>query len=287
MDDSKVLMVVTGCDSGIGLSLCRLLSTRGYAVAASFLHQEPAVEKKNTPFFSHPLDLRNEESINNFAGFIKGLSGQGFQLGTLIQNAGMVLSAPVENMPLPMLREVFEVNYFGVYSLTQKLIPLLIRDLGRIFIVGSMAGRIALPYFSPYVSSKYAIEGFTDTLRREMMQFGVKVVLFEPAAVATPIWSSSWNSIQKNILSLVDRKYKDTFESGAEKFVSGGNRGLPSDEAAARIARVLGKNRPKSRYIISKNNLVEKLELMIPVKWMDQLTAMLFGIRKPERHEKS
>ncbi len=273
-NNEKNLIVITGCDTGIGKSLCRVFLDEGYTVLASYLVNPPFPAKNN--LITQKMDLRKEKEIGAFAASVKNLSKKGFIISALIHNSGMVLAAPVENMPLSGVREVFEVNYFGLYSLTQKLIPLLIKDKGKIIINGSFAGRIGLPYFSPYVSSKFALEGFTESLRREMRPFGVKTVILEPGAVATPIWNNSWKRIKKELLPKVNERYKKGYQSGAGKFIAGGNQGLPSDEAAGIIYKIFLKKNPKARYIISKSILIDNLTTMIPSPILDRLIGLMF-----------
>jgi short-subunit dehydrogenase len=228
------------------------------------------------------LDLRNEPEIAEFANYVKDIVNKGFHLNTFFHNAGMVLAAPVENMPLESVREVFEVNYFGIYSLTQKLIPLILNQKSNIFINSSMAGRIGLPFFSPYVSSKFAIEGFSESLRREMKPFGVHTVLFEPGAVATPLWDNSWNAIKSRFLSLIDAKYKSVFETAGKQFVQSGNNGLSPEGAANIIYKAMLTKNPKPRYIISKALWMDIIELLIPTRIMDKLIAKMFHMEKLE-----
>ena len=271
-------IVITGCDSGIGSELCHQYLERGYTVIAGYFGSAPdPVSARHRPF---PLDLRSEKSVEEFAGSVKSLLSGNAALVAVIQNAGAVAAAPIEDMPLDAVREIFEVNFFGAYSLTQKLIPLIIRDRSRIALVGSLAGRIALPFFSPYVASKFAIEGFADSLRREMRPFGVRTVLFEPAAVATPIWNTSWERVRRDFLPRISARYRAVFEATGSAFVAGGNRGMPTEEASRRMIRVLSRKRPRARYILSKSSFLTAFELLLPSSLMDRLIALAFGTSK-------
>lgn len=278
-EHEKELVVITGTDTGIGRSLAGLFASKGFSVAASWLNTPPG-----GVFFHKKADLRSEADIAAFAEEVKQFCAEGFRLRALIENAGMVLSAPVENMPLPALREVFEVNFFSVYSLAQKLIPLCIRDRSALFIVGSLAGRIGLPFFSPYVSSKFAVEGLVESLRREMRPFGVRTVLFEPGAVATPIWNNSWSRIRQELFPSISPKYREVFETAGNRFVSGGNAGMPSEKAAEFIYEVFLKKKPRARYLLSKKPWFDRLETLIPTGLMDALISKLFRMDrlKPE-----
>jgi short-subunit dehydrogenase len=148
----------------------------------------------------------------------------------------------------------------------------LIKSKGKIINIGSLAGRIAPPFSAPYSSSKFALEGLTDTLRREMNPFGIKTIIFEPSAIATPIW----NKIRDENYSFVDKKYEKTKNLFLKNFVEGGNNGLSPDIAATKIFKILIKKNNKVRYIISKNILFEIIKILIPAKIMDFLIRKLF-----------
>ncbi len=271
----KGLVAVTGCDSGIGFALTNLLLDRGWSVVAGCFSEPPFAPHAHLVCWR--LDLRDETGIARFAELVEGLTAHGQRLACLVHNAGEVLAAPVENMPLSGVREVFEVNFFGIYSLSQKLIPRLIRDGGRIIINASLAGRVGLPFFSPYVASKFAVEGFADCLRRELRPHGVRTVVLDTGAVATPIWDGSWTRIKSELLPAVGDRYRGAFERAAESFVRGGNAGMAAERAAGRILRIMEKGNPRSRYFLSDHPLLDRLEATIPGPIMDRLIAKRFG----------
>jgi len=271
----RPLVAITGCDSGIGEALCRQYIDAGYGVIAGYLDDRLAPDIISLRPVG--LDLRVEDSIAAFASAVIAGVGEGFRLDTVIMNAGVVGAGPVENIPVEAVREVFEVNFFGSYSLIQKLIPAIIRDGSRVGLVGSFAGRIALPLFSPYVASKFALEGFADSLRRELMPFGVKTVIFEPAAVATPIWTNGWDGIVKRYMGIVSERYRETFEKAGATFVAGGNAGLPAADAAKIIRRRLSAPFPRARYIVSRTPLLNKIECALPAFVLDRAIARLIG----------
>ena len=109
-------------------------------------------------------------------------------LAGLVNNAGILVSAPLEFVSADQLRRQFEVNIFGTVAVTQAVLPLLRTARGRIVTIGSIAGRAAPPYFGPYAATKHALEALNDSLRMELRQWGIQVALVQPDAVATPIW---------------------------------------------------------------------------------------------------
>lgn len=270
------LVVITGCDSGIGAELCRQYLELGYTVAAGYLGQLPA--PLSARHRTLPLDLRSQESIGSFALSVLSLLSTGAGLHAVISNAGVVVAGPVECIPVDAVRETFEVNFFGAYALVQRLIPSIIEARARIALVGSLAGLVAMPFFSPYVASKFALEGFADSLRRELNPFGVKTIVFEPAAVATPIWDGSWERIRERYLALVSERYRAVFEDIGGNFVRGGNAGLPTEVAVRDMIKAIGKRRPRARYLVSKSPLVSALEVILPDGVIDALIARACGM---------
>ena len=266
----KGIIVITGCDSGIGKGLVEELAKRGYTIVQSYL--ETNNFENHQDIYSIKLDLRIEKDIEEFCKFLKDLLEQGNKLEGLIANAGVALGGPIENMPINIFRETYEVNFFGVIKVIQSLIPELIRDKGKIMVHGSMAGKVAVPFLSPYASSKFALEGFVDSLRREMLPFGVKTILLETAAVATPIW----NKYQKQDITFVQEKYMKSLIEFRDKFIEGGNKGMAIAEAANMIADIFQKKQPKARYIVASNRLTSKMLTMIPNSLLDKILLKLF-----------
>ena len=267
--DKKRLAVITGCDSGIGKSLCKILLSNGYSTAISYLNDNPFSGEKEV--FALKMDLRIGDEISSFAEFIAELCQTGYYLDTFISNAGIALGGPVENIPMKLVREVLEVNFFGAFLLTQKLIPLLIESKGGIYIIGSTGGRIALPFLSPYTSSKFALEGFCESLRREMKPFGVRTVMIEPGGIATPIW----NKGKEQDSSFIDKKYMKSMTALKDTIIDGGNYGLPPDEAASMILKVIQKKNPGPRYVIARKDLPNYAPLFIPKRIMDKIIGNL------------
>lgn len=269
-EHSKGLVVITGCDTGIGKSLVPLLIAEGYAVFLSYLDQNPFADQIHV--FSRKMDIRKPAELASFCRDIKALCSSGQKLAAVISNAGVALGGPIENLPMHIYRDSFEINYFGTVELIQALIPELVQSKGKIILNGSMAGRIAPPFMSPYASTKFAIEGFSDSLRREMNPFGVKTILLEPAAVATPIW----NKAKEQDISFVDPKYLKSLYCFRDKFIAGGNQGLNVELAAQRIIEILAKKKPQPRYIITKSRLGSKLLLLIPTAMLDKIFIKMY-----------
>jgi NAD(P)-dependent dehydrogenase (short-subunit alcohol dehydrogenase family) len=264
--------VITGCDSGIGKSLVPLFINAGFMVIISFLERNPFEGTRN--IIAGKLDLRDERQIITFAALIDRYCREGSSLDYFINNAGVALGGPFENIPLDVYRAVFEINFFGQVSLTRKIIPYLIKSRGRLVVNGSMAGRIALPFLSPYTASKFALEGWCDSIRRELNPFGVRTILLEPGGIATPIW----NKALEQDSSFADEKYRASLQKFREKFIMTGNDGMNTDNAAEQIYSFITRKKPGARYIIARNRFVSFMETLIPDSLLDALVKKMFSM---------
>lgn len=269
---TKGTVVITGCDSGIGRSLAERLAGRGYKVAVSYLQENPFAN--NPQVAAQKMDLEIKAEVDAFCDFVKRFCRENPPLSAVVANAGVALGGPVENLPLDLYRKSFEINFFGAVAVIQALIPDIIKNKGKICIIGSMAGRIAMPFLSPYASTKFALEGFCDSLRREMNPLGVKIIMIEPAAVATPIW----NNAKRQDISFVAEKYMESLLTFQKNFIDGGNEGMPVEQATALIAGILEKENPKARYIIAQNTMTFRLLLRLPSIVLDKIVAKMFNM---------
>lgn len=273
MKNNKNLIVITGCDSGIGLGLANYLSKKGYALVVSYLKDNHFQNRTN--IFSKKMDLTVPGDVRAFKEYVQELVGEGCKIKAVVANAGVALFGPVEDASMEVFRKAFEINFFGAVDVIKACLPDIIREKGRIMVVGSMAGKVALPFLSPYASSKFAVEGFCDSLRREMNPLGVKTILIEPASVATPIW----NKLKEQDASWVSEKYLKSLFALRDHFVEGktqGMNGLNVDVAARQIGRILFRKNPKARYIIAKGRFNSKLTSLAPAALIDKAVVKMF-----------
>lgn len=258
--------IITGADSGIGKSLTQIYLDRGEKVLISYLNQNPFSDNPNV--IAIPLNLLDQASIKHFNNeVLHYLQNNQLTIGTLFQNAAIGLGGTVENTPLELYRQSMEVNFFGLISITQALLPSIIKNRGRILIHGSMGGRISLPFFSPYSTTKYALEALTDSLRREVTPFGVQVSLLETGGVATPIWGK----VLQQDLSFLDERYSSMAQNFLKRFISPSNKGLKPEIASLKIYKLIKRKRLPHRYRISKNRLVNFLPIFIPSHILDRI----------------
>ena len=199
--------LVTGSSSGIGFESCIALAKDGYRTFASMRDIKKAGEikaiakKENLPIDVIQLDVDNEESI---VSAIKQIVSDGGRLDVLVNNAGYGQFGCTEDVSVDDFRKQFETNFFSIIRIIQEVSPIMRnQNSGIIVNISSVIGRMGLPGFPAYISTKYALEGLSECLRYELGQFGIKVTLIEPGAIKTNFFDSM--KIQE---SKADPKYK-------------------------------------------------------------------------------
>ena len=182
--DRRELIVVTGASTGMGAATARELARRGSHVLAGVRRDVDADALRGDGIEPHILDITVESDVAAIAERVEN-DPQGRPLRALINNAGVAINAPVEALPIVEWRRQFEVNLFGHVAMIQALMPSLLGSSGTVVNISSIGGKVALPTYSAYAGSKFALEGLSDSLRREVSRLGVKVVAIEPGAVKT------------------------------------------------------------------------------------------------------
>jgi NAD(P)-dependent dehydrogenase (short-subunit alcohol dehydrogenase family) len=281
-------VVVTGASTGIGFATTSLLVERGYAVVATVRRAEDAarLEVECGPHV-HPLlmDVTDPASIQAMAQVTAGLVGERGVYG-LVNNAGISVTGPLMHLRPEDLRRQFDVNVFGVMAVTQALLPLMGSDFqqpyppGRIVNVSSVSGHMTYPFLAPYAASKHALEALSDGLRRELVLYGIDVVLIVLGAVDTPIWD-------KLDADAVERYRQTDYGHSLEKLlattVQTGRSGMSPARAAAAIIKALETPKPQARYVVVNNYvrgwLVPRL---LPTRLFDWAIAKQLGLEPPK-----
>lgn len=179
-------VLVTGASSGIGLLIASKLHENGYQVIGT--SRDPEKHQARLPFKILPLDLNDDHSI---ASFGRLLFSQIETLDVLINNAGYLVNGLAEETPIALGRQQFETNFWGTIKLTNELLPYFRKQKhGKIITIGSLLGLVGLPNVSYYAASKHALEGYFKSLRFELNQFNIKVVMVEPISFKTNIGES-------------------------------------------------------------------------------------------------
>src|SRR6201987_216854 len=192
-------VVITGASSGIGFAACEALIRRGFRVFGSVRTKPDAdrlTEQLGPQYVPLIFDVTDADSVNQVAAAVEKMLRKQRLFG-LVNNAGIAVLGPLAYLPLERFRQQIEVNLLGVHTVTQAFLPLLgmessgVGKSGRVVNIRSVSGRLAMPFAGAYAASKFGLEGYSDSLRRELMLFGIKVVLIEPRAVVTAIWDGA------------------------------------------------------------------------------------------------
>jgi len=188
MSDHKVA-VVTGSASGIGYETALILARNGFRTFATVRNLEKAktlsevAKKEQLQLKILKLDVTDEKSVNDA---IKNIKSDAGRIDILVNNAGYGLGGALEDISMTELRAQFETNVFGLIRVTQAVLPTMREQKSGIIVnISSIGGKMALPYFSPYISTKFAVEGLSESIAYDLEPFGIKVVLIEPGAIKT------------------------------------------------------------------------------------------------------
>ena len=269
-------VVVTGASTGIGEACACRLERLGYTVFAGVRKKSDGAalqSKCSDRLRPILLDVTDPVSIEAAAETIrKAVGGKG--LAGLVNNAGIAVAAPLEYLPPDQLRRQLEVNVVGQLAVTQAFLPLLRQSRGRIINMSSVSGLTALPMTGAYAASKFALEGLTDALRRELAAFKIPVVLIEPAGIATPIWDKSaadFDSMAGDLPAGLEEHYGLMGEVTRRFASSAAKHGLPVELVADAVATSLTAPKPKARYIVAKIPFMVKLLHVLPASVQDRL----------------
>lgn len=246
-------ILITGCSSGIGYDAAHGLARAGWRVFATCRKPADVDRLIGEGLESFALDLAEPASIE--AAVAEALSRSGGTLDAVFNNGAFALPGAVEDIPRDAMRAIFETNLFGTHDLTRRLIPAMrAQGHGRIVMNSSVLGLVTAPWRGPYVATKFALEGLTDTLRIEMKRCGIDVILIEPGPVTSRIrqnaviqferWVDWENSARADDYreTLMRRLYRG---DGPDRFE------LPASAVTAKLVRALTSKRPRPRYYVT------------------------------------
>ena len=279
-------VVITGASTGIGWATAKLLLDRGFRVFGSVRKQADADRLKSefganfTPLL---FDVTDEAAVLAAAREVRAALG-GEALFGLVNNAGIAVAGPVLELAADEFRRQIDVNVVGPIIATQAFGPLLGSDpslkgpRGRIVMISSVAGKNGNPLMSAYSASKHAIEGLSESLRREMMLFGIDVIVIAPGAVKTPIWSKAE---EVDISAYKNSPFFPALERIRKFMLHLGETGLPAEKIAERIADALTSASPKVRYQITPDPMRHLVTAVLPKRMVDKIIAKRLGLLPP------
>ncbi|MEH6891717.1 oxidoreductase [Bacillus sp. JJ864] len=277
---TEKIAIITGSSSGFGLLTSLEFAKKGYLVIATMrnvekrtkLLEEAALLHIERNIKVHQLDVTSQKSIENFISFINNLG----RVDILINNAGYASGGFVEEIPLEGYRNQFETNVFGAIAVTQAVLPVMRKQKhGKIINVSSISGKMGFPGLSPYVASKYALEGWSESLRLEVKPFGIDISLIEPGSYNTNIWEigqklAESTSESESPYKEYMKKIEQHIHNGSESF------GDPQD-VAEKIVSIAQSQHPTLRYPIGKGvKLMILLKNVLPWKWWEFLVLKRF-----------
>lgn len=261
-------VVVTGASTGIGRETARTLAAHGFEVFGTVRRPLDAEALRSEGMTPVVMDVTDGTTVAAGAQAVRTALGDRPLVG-LVNNAGVPAAGPLEFLPLDQLRRALEVNVVGVVAVTQAFLPDLRRSPGRIVNVSSVSGRVAMPFAGPYCASKFALEAISDSLRRELLASGVKVIVIEPGSVRTPIW----DKIQEPDLERYrETPYAPLLPLIRDQAVAGGQRGLPPRAVADAVLQALTARRPKTRVVVVRRKLRFRILRLLPDGVLDRLT---------------
>jgi NAD(P)-dependent dehydrogenase (short-subunit alcohol dehydrogenase family) len=279
-------VVITGVSTGIGYAAAQALVERGWHVLGSVRREEDGarLQAEFGELFTPLLfDVTDETAVQRSANEVATvLNGRG--LTALINNAGIAVPGPLLNLPLADFRRQLEVNLVAVLSVSQAFLPLLGarknagHPPGRIINISSVSGSITYPFMVPYAVSKHGLESLSNGLRRELMIYGIDVIIIAPGSVQTPIWEKA---NQMDVNQFAESDYVETLATMQQVMVQNGRTGMPVERVTKAILAALESPKPKSRYVLARKWLTGwLLPRWLPDRWIDRIMAARMGLKR-------
>lgn len=276
MENFDRIALITGTSSGFGLLTALKLAGQGYKVIATMrdlsrkgelvrqAEQAGILERLHLM----TMDVTDRDSIEAAISTIHEAFGR---IDVLVNNAGFAIGGFIEELSMEEWRQQMETNFFGLVAVTTAVLPVMREQRnGLIINMGSISGLFGFPGYAPYAASKFAVEGFSESLRHEMSPFGIRVVLVEPGSFRTPIWGKGLGHMRrkegspyKERLDAVLRYSKRTSETAPDP-----------GQVAELIGRITDMKAPRLRYPIGKGTRLLILgKKLLPWKWLERIVA--------------
>ncbi|HYW54946.1 MAG TPA: SDR family NAD(P)-dependent oxidoreductase [Dongiaceae bacterium] len=273
--------VITGASSGIGADAAALLAREGFVVFAGVRSDADAARAAALHERVRPLtiDVADRASI---AAAAEAVAASGLVLRGVVGNAGIAVAGPLEYLPVDEVRRQFEVNVFGALAFVQAFLPQLRGSRGRVVLVGSISGRLGVPFIAPYSASKAALRAFADALRVELRAAGIGVSLIEPGSVKTPIWQKGRDSRDALLEQLGPKAlehYGDQVEAVFRQTQREERAGMPPERVSRAILHALTARKPRASYLLGGSARAGSIVAMLPSRLRDR--ALRASLRLP------
>lgn len=275
--------VVTGSSTGIGHAAAKELVARGFRVFGSVRKEADGARVRGELGPNYvPLifDVTDEAAIARAAAEARAAL-EGETLAGLVNNAGIAVAGPLLHMPVEEFRQQLEVNVTGQLLVTQAFAPLLGQDRslkgapGRIVMISSVGGQNASPFVGPYSASKFALEGLSESLRRELLLYGIDVIVIGPGAIATPIWEKAG---EVDTTPFDNTDYAGPLNTLRAYMLDLGRKGLKPEKVGTLIADALTLPGRKVRYAIVPSRVEHWVTKLLPKRRLDRIIGKRLGL---------
>ena len=269
-------ILITGCSSGIGYCVASGLQQRGYRVFATARRAESVKQLNDEGFESLRLDLDDSQSIKQAVDEV--LRRTDGRLYAVFNNGAFGLPGAVEDLSRDAIRAQFETNFFGWLELTNLLLPVMRKQgYGRIIKNSSVLGFVAMPFRGAYNSSKYAIEGLSDTLRLELKGTNIHVSLVEPGPILSRFRANALIALQQHI-DIENSVHKERYQQVLERLNKEGPAvpfTLPPEAVLKKVIHALEARKPRVRYYVTvPTYLFGYLKRVLPTRTLDRLLRL-------------
>ena len=273
-------ILITGCSSGIGAALVLEYLKQGFIVFGSIRDKkmEPLLKKKyGNNFIPLVFDVTNYSQISKAYKKVK-LKLRGANLGILINNAGIAQLGPVEHISSEEFDLHLRTMVLGAFNCVQIFLPLLGTQNrltpGKVINISSGGGSIGQPFMASYCSSKHALEGFSESLRRELLIYGIKVIIIAPRAFKTAIWEKS--NVDKRASDFRKTVYSQAFSKFTGFIKDASKEGQDVEVLARKIYKISTLTKPKVKYSMGPSGLQFFLIRTLPKKLIDKILGKYF-----------
>ncbi|MDH6426648.1 SDR family oxidoreductase [Paenibacillus sp. FSL R5-0887] len=268
--------LITGTSSGFGLLTALKLAGQGFKVIATMrdlsrkgeLVQQAEQAGILKQLHLMTMDVTDSDSIETAISSVHETFGR---IDVLVNNAGFAIGGFIEEISMEEWRRQMETNFFGLVAVTTAVLPIMReQQSGTIINVGSVSGLSGFPGYAPYAASKFAVEGFSESLRHEMSPYGIRVVLIEPGSFRTPIWGKGMEQIRRK----EDSPYKARLDAVLRYSKHTAETAPDPSQVANLIGRITEMKAPRLRYPIGKGTRILILgKTLLPWKWLERIIA--------------
>lgn len=268
----KKVILVTGASSGLGLATASALSAQGHTVYGT---SRDLKRISNVSFTPLEMDVTNDASVNTAVATIIKAEGR---IDVVVNNAGNGIAAPLYAVQVDDAKKQFEVNFFGVVRVNSAVLPGMIeRKQGLVINISSLAGLFGLPYQGLYAASKFAVEGYSQSLRMELQNTGVKVAVVNPGDFKTDFTGSR----EKATFTLSNEQLKKEFEAAVASMEKDESIGGEASKVAEQVCKIVAKSKPAHNYLVGAlgQTIVPTLKAILPGSIFVKLMNDHYGIK--------